>query len=172
MFQKARNETAAGLIVIEPLKVERIGEIIKIEEECGFAQTEFNELEKQISEEFTILNIALINKQTIGYISARLITSIVEIDNVAVSPKTRRCGIGAKLLGSVISYAAQNGFEEIWLEVRESNAAAINLYLTHNFKIVGKRLNYYSAPIENAVLMNLKVADKSKKMNFELDSGK
>ncbi len=62
-----------------------------------------------------------------------------EILNVAVEPSARRHGIGRILLETVL--ASSRGW---WfLEVRESNEAAINLYKTLGFLPVGRRENYY-----------------------------
>ena len=42
---------------------------------------------------------------------------------------------------------------KVMLEVRKSNAGAINFYLGFGFKIVGDRKNYYSNPLEDAHVM-------------------
>ena len=43
--------------------------------------------------------------------------------------------------------------EEFFLEVRESNEAAIRLYLQQGFVTEGIRKNFYEKPVENAVIM-------------------
>ena len=45
----------------------------------------------------------------------------------------------------------------VYLEVRESNAEAINLYKKYGFEQNGMRRNYYRHPVENAVLMMKKI---------------
>ena len=42
-----------------------------------------------------------------------------------------------------------------FLEVRESNEAAINLYKTLGFMTAGRRQNYYHDPSEAAIVMRL-----------------
>ena len=42
-----------------------------------------------------------------------------------------------------------------FLEVRESNDAAINLYKTLGFAATGRRENYYSEPPEAAIVMRV-----------------
>ena len=43
------------------------------------------------------------------------------------------------------------------LEVRVSNAAARGLYRTLGFRLVGLRRGYYKSPIEDALLMALRL---------------
>ena len=45
------------------------------------------------------------------------------------------------------------GAEEIFLEVRASNASAIGLYSSEGFETVGRRARYYVRPIEDALVM-------------------
>lgn len=44
---------------------------------------------------------------------------------------------------------------EAWLETQESNVAALNLYLSQGFRVVGRRVNYYSNG-EDAILLSYK----------------
>jgi ribosomal-protein-alanine acetyltransferase len=74
-----------------------------------------------------------------------------EILNVAVEPAFRRSGIGLILMQTLLASAAKTWF----LEVRESNYAAINLYKTLGFLPSGRRENYYHEPLEAAIVMRL-----------------
>ena len=49
--------------------------------------------------------------------------------------------------------AAARGIHIVHLEVRESNGSARRLYQRLGFKEDGFRKNYYTEPVENAVLM-------------------
>ncbi len=63
--------------------------------------------------------------------------------NVAVRPDHRRRGIARALCGSVFDDARRRGAEALTLEVRASNAAAIELYRSFGFAPVGARPGYY-----------------------------
>lgn len=76
-----------------------------------------------------------------------------DLANIAVLPDCRGLGIGKKLLGEILKKASDNGVSEAFLEVRESNASAIGLYLSSGFAKIGKRRNYYASPREDAVIM-------------------
>lgn len=75
----------------------------------------------------------------------------------AVMPASRRGGIGRALLRAAIASGFASGITAIFLEVRESNAAAIELYRDSGFEIVGARKGYYErgAGRENAITMRL-----------------
>lgn len=72
-----------------------------------------------------------------------------EILFLAVDPAHRRRGIAKMLLQSELARSRGEWF----LEVRESNLAAIQLYTSLGFRETGKRENYYPDPPESAIVM-------------------
>ena len=76
-----------------------------------------------------------------------------EVETLLVDLDYRRQGIGSALIGVCMSWAASAGAVAIRLEVRPSNAAAIALYRRRGFIPTGTRPEYYSAPVENALLL-------------------
>ena len=77
-----------------------------------------------------------------------------EILKIAVGKSYRRKGIGEKLLRTVMKKAGEKGSRLYYLEVRESNQPAINLYRKLGYTESGIREGYYKQPVENAVLMS------------------
>ena len=61
--------------------------------------------------------------------------------------------IAKKLLHHVTDVMCQSGVDTLYLEVRNSNYAARDLYEKHGFEAVGRRPGYYAADSEDAVLM-------------------
>lgn len=80
-----------------------------------------------------------------------------QITNIATHPDYRKQGYGRAVVEALIKYAKNNGLDSISLEVRESNAAAISLYRDLGFKIEGKRKDFYTKPVEAALVMILQV---------------
>jgi ribosomal-protein-alanine N-acetyltransferase len=68
-----------------------------------------------------------------------------QILNLSVVPDARRQGLGRALLGRFVDDALRSGAEQIFLEVRVSNSAAIALYRSEGFEPVARRTNYYPA---------------------------
>jgi ribosomal-protein-alanine N-acetyltransferase len=71
-----------------------------------------------------------------------------EVLNIAVDPAYRRLGIGRQLLAAELQ---RGGIH--FLEVRESNTPAQELYRVLGFEVVGRRKEYYDHPKEAAILM-------------------
>jgi ribosomal-protein-alanine N-acetyltransferase len=88
-----------------------------------------------------------------GFIVARRVASDLEVLNFAVLPELRRRGVGAALLEAAMAWGASFAAEKIFLEVRVSNLAAIRFYERHGFKVTGRRQRYYTAPIEDALVL-------------------
>jgi len=74
-----------------------------------------------------------------------------EILNLAVAPRCRRMGVATALLQNELKNCATH-----FLEVRESNMAARELYRKFGFVEIGRRSNYYQAPPERAIVMKMK----------------
>jgi ribosomal-protein-alanine N-acetyltransferase len=89
----------------------------------------------------------------LGYAVAWFVADESEIANLAVAPGARRRGVGAVLLDHVLAVAVSLGVRSIFLEVRESNAAAQQLYAGRQFAVAGRRKAYYRKPVEDALIM-------------------
>jgi [ribosomal protein S18]-alanine N-acetyltransferase len=91
--------------------------------------------------------------QVCGFLVALVVSGEAEILNLAVDPIYRRAGFADALLSQACAELQKLKAESIFLEVRESNLAAIRLYEKHRFLKAGERIQYYREPNEGAVLM-------------------
>ena len=76
-----------------------------------------------------------------------------ELENVAVRPAARRRGVARALCYAAMVWAAARGAEEMHLEVRAGNAAALRLYADLGFVEQRRRRAYYRDPLEDASVM-------------------
>ena len=76
-----------------------------------------------------------------------------QVTNIAVHPTCRRRGLGRAVTEALIAEACKRALEQISLEVRVSNAAAIALYQSLGFYESGRRKHFYRNPAEDAVVM-------------------
>ena len=90
--------------------------------------------------------------EVLGYAGLHVILDEGYIDNVAVRPEYRRQGIADRLL-DVFCRFGQAHLAFLTLEVRPSNTAAVALYEKHGFHEAGRRKNYYTDPVEDALLL-------------------
>jgi len=79
----------------------------------------------------------------VGFVLARLAAGEGEILTVAVARAHRRQGLGWRLMDAVLRELHSQRAEALFLEVDETNAAAITLYRRLGFFEVGKRPRYY-----------------------------
>lgn len=86
---------------------------------------------------------------TVGYVAL----DQAELANVAVRAEARGRGVGRRLVEHVIRECAHRGALELFLEVRESNAAARGLYRSEGFSEIGRRRRYYERPVEDALIL-------------------
>ena len=92
----------------------------------------------------------------LGYCGLLMVLDEGDITNVAVRRDRQREGIGRFLIDSLIRFAAEQGVTTIHLEVRAGNETAKRLYERAGFVVDGLRKNYYSDPVEDAILMTRK----------------
>ena len=97
-------------------------------------------------------------REIAGFLVARQLVGEAEILNFAVRADSRLQGTGTALLAQALEWSKSLGAESVILEVRASNLAALRFYERHGFVVAGKRPRYYTAPIEDALLLNLSLA--------------
>ncbi|MDD5543588.1 MAG: ribosomal protein S18-alanine N-acetyltransferase [Acidobacteriia bacterium] len=93
---------------------------------------------------------------TLGFLIYRSAVGETEILNVAVDSKAVRKGIGTRMLHGLLQLLGSSR-QNIFLEVRPSNASAREFYFKEGFVEVGRRKEYYSNPVEDAILMRLSI---------------
>jgi ribosomal-protein-alanine N-acetyltransferase len=89
----------------------------------------------------------------VGYAVLWCILEQGELANLAIVPHLRGQGLGTRLLAHTLEIAKGRGVEVVYLEVRESNAAALALYTRFGFTQVGLRRGYYDHPKEDARIL-------------------
>ena len=97
--------------------------------------------------------VAVNGETLLGYGDFLAVLDEGYIGNIAVSPEHRRRGIGAAILDELIRQGREKELSFLTLEVRQSNRAAQELYLSRGFDVVDERKNVYERPKENALIM-------------------
>jgi len=98
--------------------------------------------------------------ELLGYFLAMHGVEEMHLLNITVAPAHQGEGWGHMML-DVLSLISRNvGAQTLWLEVRQSNARALQVYERYGFVRVGLRKDYYPADRqqrEHAVVMSLKL---------------
>jgi ribosomal-protein-alanine N-acetyltransferase len=106
----------------------------------------------------TLFLVSVRAERVQGYVVARRAADEGEILNLAVAPQNRRQGVGRALARQALEALRTSGAAVVYLEVRESNAAARRLYEGLGFQSVGRRVRYYRDPTEDAVVLRAAIA--------------
>lgn len=90
----------------------------------------------------------------LGYLFFSCILDEGEIIRIAVEPDERRRGIAEHLFGELKLQCVKQGIAKWMLDVRAGNKAALACYRKMGFCEDGRRRNFYSDPVEDAILMS------------------
>lgn len=92
-----------------------------------------------------------------GFLITRQVAGEAEILNLAIRQKARRQGHASALLQEACEEFCRAAATRVFLEVRDSNSAAIAFYKKHGFQDAHRRPRYYQNPAEAAICMSKKL---------------
>ncbi len=145
-----RHRSAHGRI-IKPMLLIRRGESRDLPE-VATIQAESPEASAWSVDGYLQLNFLVAEEEgrIAGFVVARTVAPDErELLNLAVNRLHRRRGIGRALMKALLAEA----LGAVFLEVRESNRPARELYKSMEFQEVSLRKNYYDYPLEAAIVM-------------------
>ncbi len=145
--------------VIREMTENDVKEIAELEKECFSEPWSEKSLKEELTNETARFYVLRDNEKLLGYIGANNICNEVYITNVAVNNKCRGKGYGKTLVNHLIKQSELEKAFFITLEVRKSNENAIALYEKCGFKKIGERKNFYSKPIEDALIYTYYLED-------------
>ena len=158
------NEKPLSELQILPATSEMLSDIHLLEEACFSSPWTRKMLEAElIGNQFAHFLVAMHQGQStlmakssiVGYHCFWIVFEELRLMNLAVRDSIRRQGIGKALVREAIRVALDQAATRAVLEVRASNEPARSLYTTMGFVQVGTRPQYYTNPIEDAVLMEM-----------------
>ncbi len=150
---------AVRRVTVERMKPEDVDEIVRLEKESFTDPWPKKGFEVQLEDGSSIMLVARredsasVTGEIVGYLCAYLILEELQLASVAVKETFRRQGIARRLIAEMVRRGAEKGTKEIWLDVRESNAAARRLYEKLGFQEMYRRKQYYRKPKEDALVL-------------------
>jgi [ribosomal protein S18]-alanine N-acetyltransferase len=153
--------TTAQTIPIAAMTEHDLLEVVEIEETSGLSRwgwsAYYAELQGRNSHLMLVARIdshaQTRRSKLAGYIVARMGAEELHINNVAVRENYRRRGIGRRLIDRILEEGKRSGATTAFLELRAGNAAALALYEECGFRVTSRRKQYYSDPVEDALVM-------------------
>lgn len=97
----------------------------------------------------------------VAFALVRQVVDEAELLLIAVAPGHRGRGLGGRILDYAVETCTNSSIRDMFLEVRAGNTAAISLYKSRGFEVVGKRPGYYRAEnglLHDALTMHLALA--------------
>jgi ribosomal-protein-alanine N-acetyltransferase len=152
-------EKPSNEIAIEEMKEADLNQIIAIEKKSFAAPWSKRLFRETLFFPLSVNFVARkrIDNRVVGYANFYLIDKEAQILNIAIDPAFRKKGYAKKLLSHAIATLQARKAEDFFLEVREGNADAIELYHQFGFRMVGRRKRYYTETNEDALVMHLEV---------------
>jgi ribosomal-protein-alanine N-acetyltransferase len=98
--------------------------------------------------------------ELLGYFLAMRGFTEMHLLNITLAPAHQAQGWGRMMLDALALISRHTGAQSLWLEVRQSNQRALQVYAHYGFKQVGVRKDYYPASHqqrEHAVVMSLEL---------------
>jgi len=140
--------------VIRKMTEKDLKTIVSLEKEIFSDPWSYAAFKSDLNNDMALALVAEISESIAGYACLYIVAGEMQIGNFAVAPNFRGEGIAKELMNRIFEIAGERQCDCIFLEVRESNKPARTLYESFGFKVVGRRVDYYRNPNDNAILMN------------------
>ncbi|GAA0857666.1 ribosomal protein S18-alanine N-acetyltransferase [Aliiglaciecola litoralis] len=145
-------------VSFHPLTVENYQQALAIHQSCHLFPWSESVFKDCLTSPYFAAHLEFEN-QVVGYYVGMAIVGEGTLMDIGLNHTHRNKGLGKLLLGEFIAQAKTNQCEEVWLEVRESNQVAIELYQQSGFTLIETRKAYYPTQSgrENGLIMRAKL---------------
>ncbi len=147
--------------MIKPLTIDNLGSMLPIEQAAHAYPWSEAVLASCFGERYRVFGLFIEEEtgqpQLVGYAIYQYLFEEATLMNICINPNAQGRGLGNTLLSQSMQMLVDDAaIEVVFLEVRQSNQAAIALYHKLGFTIDGERKNYYETATgrETAVLMS------------------
>jgi len=147
------------MIEFTQMTEQHIPQVYQLEMRCFNLPWSLKSCNSELNNDKAYYIVALDEDIVVGFAGYWQVLDETEIMRVAVAPEYRRMGLAKDILSKLEEHWKEKGAMKSFLEVRESNEAAIALYKKFGYEQVFIRQSYYEDNNENAVIMTKKYKD-------------
>ena len=140
-------------MVIREMQIEDIEAVEAVDKACFSVPWQQTAFLSFLMREGTVFLVAEEDNEIIGYLGIATAYDESDVLKIVVLQEHRRKGAAGALLENAFDKIRAMGVKKNYLEVRVSNAPAISLYRKYGYTDVGIRRNYYTKPVEDALVM-------------------
>lgn len=126
--------------------------IDKMQKECEHIILPISSIENDLKINTYYYISAVYHDQLVGFAGISMLVDHADLLALVVKNKYKNKGIATLMMNSLIAFCMENNLEKIFLEVREKNYPAINLYEKCGFKLISIRKNYYKDDHASALI--------------------
>lgn len=137
------------------LTAEEVESILEVAEQGSLSEWSYADYHTEPKRENSVFLVACFNHRIVGFLCVRVVRGEADLLNFGVLENHRRMGVGSQLLAALIEILSGCEKMELWLEVRKSNSDAVRFYTKRGFSMVQQRKNFYTAPVEDALVLKL-----------------
>lgn len=144
-------------LVIRLAEQNDVPHVVAIEQQVHHDPMSESMIQNELSVEQGRFWVVFAQAQVVAYAMVWIVMDQAELHNIAVAASHQRQGIARKLMRWICDDVRALDVTNMFLEVREGNLPARQLYERLGFEAVGVRRKYYQHPVEDAVVMSLDV---------------
>lgn len=146
---------------LRPLRWTDLGEVVSLElrtfpTDAWDEASWWSELAQRPRRDYTVLEGD--SAALWGYAGLDLAGEVADVMTIAVDPRRRGSGHGARLLQHLLARASDAGARHLMLELRADNAPAQALYRRFGFQVVRTRTRYYQPEDVDALVMRAELS--------------
>lgn len=143
--------------VLQPLQADDLDAVVAIEQTAYSHPWTLGNFRDALASGYWMQCLRL-HDELLGYVVAMEGVQETHLLNITVAPARQGQGWAHMMLDALCLWSRRQGAQWLWLEVRESNRRALQVYERYGFRRVGLRKDYYPADRqqrEHAVVMSL-----------------
>ena len=146
-------------LTIREARMGDLDDVLALEQDCFHPPWRESSLISEIGDTDGLVLTAERGGRFVGFCMLHRAGDQAELYQIAVCPGARRNGTALELLREAERRILAAGMKEAFLEVRASNAPAMGLYEKAGWHRLGMRKNYYTDPVEDAVLYGKELSE-------------
>ena len=97
--------------------------------------------------------VAVVADEVVGWCCSRYVKDEAELLKISVAQSWRRRSVAKFMLAALEKQLRTVAVLILYLEVRSENLPALSFYRQVGFTVTGRRINYYSQPRDDAVIL-------------------